>query len=301
MKDDSDRADDKYESDGGIVVEETMRTTQAALADTTVARQLLAVAANEYRLAIRRRWAIALAALFAAFGVAIVVFGTSAAGPIHVGAIVVSLASLATYLVPLAALAFGYDAVVGSEDAGWLEVLFALPVARSTIVVGTYLGRAVALCGAILIGFGVTAALLVSSAGLASWSAYLAFLLGAVGMGAAFLSIAVLVSTVAAAKTHALGVALSVWVWFAFVHDLVALGVAATVRLPDAILTAFVVSNPATTARVLVLSSAETASTGSAPLFAEPGVGTPLLVAALLAWSAVPALAAGKLVQRRDV
>jgi len=44
-----------------------------------------------------------------------------------------------------------------------------------------------------------------------------------------------------------------VWVWFVLVHDLIALGVVAAFELPDAVLSAFVFSNPVSTFRVLVL------------------------------------------------
>jgi len=292
------------QSDGGV---ETARATEvrARTADgsdgTPGWRQVAIVAGQEYRLSVRNRWAFALTGLFALLSVLLTVFGGSSLGPARVDAIVVSLAQLATYLLPLAALVYGFDSVVGADEDGWLDVVFALPVPRSRVVLGTYLGRAVTLTAATLVGFGLAGAVLVAGAGLAGWPLFVTFLFSAVGVGLAFLSVSVLVSTLAAEKTHALGGVLLVWVWFVFVHDLVALGTVASLRLPDAVLSAFVLANPADVFRVLVLTGAETTGGGVAAVFAETGLSVPVLVLALLVWCFVPVLLAGRLVRRRSI
>jgi Cu-processing system permease protein len=263
-------------------------------------RQIATVAVTEYRLALRSRWALALAALFALFGTMLATFSGSAVGPEGMERVVASLTSLAVYLVPLSALAFGYDAVVGRDEEGWLEVIFSLPVSRWRVVAGTYLGRVAVLAGATVLGFGVVGALLVREFGIAYWGAFLAFLAGAVAVGAAFLAIAVLVSTLAREKTHALGGVLLVWVWFVLVHDLLALGVVAAFELPKAVLSLFILTNPASIFRVLVLSQlGTTAGSGFAAILSVTGLSTPGLVAALLAWCVLPVAAAGLLVSRR--
>lgn len=126
------------------------------------------------------------------------------------------------------------------------------------------------------------------------------FLAGAVAVGAAFLAIAVLVSTLAREKTHALGGVLLVWVWFVLVHDLLALGVVAAFELPEAVLSVFVLTNPTSIFRVLVLGQlGTTAGSGFAAVLSTTGLSTPGLVAALLAWCVLPVAAAGLLVSRR--
>ncbi|MUW16036.1 ABC transporter permease subunit [Halorubrum sp. CBA1125] len=263
-------------------------------------RHVLAVAATEYRLAVRGRWALALTGLFTVFGAMILTFGGSAVGPEGMARTVASLASLAAYLVPLAALAVGYDAIVGREAEGWLAVVFSLPVRRGEVVVGAYLGRLIVLAGATVLGFGFTGFLLLREFGTAHWGAFLAFLAGTVAVGAAFLAIAVLLSTVAREKTHALGLALLVWVWFVLVHDLLALGVVAAVSLPDAALSAMLAANPVSVFRVLVLSGlGTTAGGGFTAAIADAGLSQGLLAATLLAWCVVPVAAAAKLVDRR--
>ena len=263
-------------------------------------RHVFAVAATEYRLAVRGRWALALVGLFTVFGAMIVTFSGSAVGPDGMERVVASLTSLAAYLVPLAALAFGYDAIVGREAEGWLSVVFSLPVGRGEVVAGSYLGRLVVLAGATVLGFGFTGFLLVREFGVAQWGAFLAFLAAAVAVGAVFLAIAVLLSTVAREKTHALGLALLAWVWFVLVHDLIALGVVAAFTLPDALLSALVLANPVSVFRVLVLSELGTAAGGGfTAALAGSGLSWPLLVGTLIAWCVVPVAAAMRLVRRR--
>lgn len=296
------------QADGGVqaVGVAAAQATDGATAEATAARppawrQVLVVAGQSYRLSLRNRWAYALTALFGVMSVLLVVFGGSSLGPARVDAIVVSLAQLGTYLVPLAALVFGYDSVVGAESEGWLDVLFALPVERGRVVVGTYLGRATALAAATLVGIGLGGVVLVATAGLVRVGLFVIVLFGAVGLGLAFLSISVLVSTLARAKTHALGGVLLVWVWFVFVHDLAALGAIAAVDLPDAVLSAVVLANPVDVFRVLVVGQVEATGGGLAAVFAGTGLSAPVLVLALVLWCVVPTLAAARLVARRNL
>ena len=263
-------------------------------------RQIGTVAVTEYRLAVRSKWAIALTGLFALFGVMLATFSGSAVGPEGMERVVASLTSLAVYLVPLAALALGYDAVVGRDEEGWLAVVFSLPVTRERVVVGTFLGRAVVLAGATILGFGLVGLLLLREYGVTYWSTFLGFLVTAVAVGAVFLAIAVLVSTVAREKTHALGAVLLVWLWFVLIHDLLAIGIVSAVSVPGSIVTATVLANPASVFRVIVLSHLETTAGGGLDAaVATTGLSTPLLVATLCAWILGPLVAAALLVHRR--
>lgn len=284
------------ESTGGA--EPTETATADGVRDAL--RHVLVVAVTEYRLAVRSRWALALTGLFVVFGGMVLTFSGSAVGPAGAERVVASLTSLAAYLVPLAALALGYDAIVGREDEGWLAVVFSLPVRRSEVVAGTYLGRLAVLAGATVLGFGFSGALIVREFGVGALDVFLGFLGGTVGVGAAFLAVALLLSTVAREKTHALGAALLVWVWFVLVHDLLALGIVAAVDLPDAALSALVYSNPVSAFRVLVLSGlGTTAGGGFTAVLAGTGLSAGALAGSLVAWCAVPVAAAGVLVRRR--
>jgi Cu-processing system permease protein len=250
------------------------------------------VAVREYRLAVRRRWAVGVAVLFALFSTALVFLGGSSVGPARVNAVLASFAQLGVYLVPLAALAVGFDTVVGADESGSLEMLLALPLSSGSVVVGKYLGRAAALAGGMLAGFAVGGALLVRYADLAVLGQYAVVALAAVASALAFLGVSVFASTLASEKTHALGGALAAWVWFVLVHDLAALGLVATLDLPSAVVSAAVLLNPAELFRVLVLRGIPTTAGGIAGVLETASLSGPILLVALAAWLAVPVAAA---------
>jgi Cu-processing system permease protein len=291
--------DADHQPDGGY--ETTLGAARSGDSGSPV-RQLLVVAGTEYRLATRSRWTVALTAVFAAFALGLTTFSGSEVSPAGFERVVASLAVLAVYLVPLVALAVSYDAVVGREESGWLHTLFALPVSRSWVVLGTALGRAVVLASATVVGFGIAGAMLLREYGLAGFDSYVGFLLGAVGLGLVFLSLGVLLSTLVREKTHALGLALLAWAWFVFVHDLLALGVIAAVAPSDAAVSAMVLTNPTGIFRALVLGVLGAGGdAGFAAVLAEAGLSTGTLVAALIAWIVVPTALAAVAIRRRRV
>ncbi|RZH69233.1 ABC transporter permease [Natrinema altunense] len=262
--------------------------------------QLFVVAETEYRLSVRSRWALALTAIFAVFSLGMATFSGSDTSPAGFERIVASLAALVVYLVPLVALAFSYDAIVGREESGWLQALFSLPVSRSRVVLGTAIGRAIVLASATVIGFGVAGFLLLLEYGVGGFEAYVGFLLGAVGLGLAFLAIGVCLSTLAREKTHALGLALLAWAWFVLVHDLLALGVVAAFSLPDLAVSAMVLANPTGVFRGLVLGALGAGGdAGFAAVLAEAGLSTGTLVGALVVWIVGPLALAAVAVRRR--
>ncbi|REA00541.1 ABC transporter permease [Haloferax sp. Atlit-6N] len=265
------------------------------------AGQTLTIAQLEYRLSLRSRWTLALTALFGLLSLLVVGFGGSSAGPFRVDAVVVSLASLATYLVPLAALVYGYDTIVGAEETGWLDMVFALPVSRGRVVVGAFLGRATSLAGATAIGFGLGGLVLFVRVDTVPWGLYADVLFGAVTLGLAFLALGVLVSTVAAEKTHALGIALLVWAWLVFGHDLAALGLVAAFDLPNVMLTGLVLANPIDIFRVFVLSGIEMTGSGMAAVVTGTALSTTVLLGGAMAWVVLPVSVAAQLIHRRSL
>jgi Cu-processing system permease protein len=275
------------------------RGTASALRSAAVDTGLVAV--REYRLAVRRRWALGVAVLFALFSVALVFLGGSEVGPTRVSAVLASFAQLGVYVVPLAALAVGFDTIVGADESGSLEMLLALPLSNAAVVTGKYLGRAAALGGGMLVGFAVGGALLVRFAGFGVLGSYASVVLTAVGAALAFLGVSVLASTLASEKTHALGAVLGAWVWFVLVHDLVALGLVAALDLPEWVVAAAVLANPADLFRVFVLRGVSSTAGGIAGVLTGTGLTTPVLLAALAAWVVLPVAGAVVAFRRRSV
>lgn len=290
---------DNPDSGTAAVIERSSETS--GWTSFTFTGRTLTIAQLEYRLSMRSRWTVALTALFGFLSFIVVVFGGSAPGVVRADAIVVSLASLATYLVPLAALVYGFDTIVGAEEIGWLDMVFALPVSRSRVVVGTFLGRAASLAGATAIGLGASGLALYLRVDSVPWGLYANVLFGSVALGLAFLALSILVSTVAAEKTHALGIALLVWVWLVFGHDLAALGFVAAFDLSNEVLTGLVLANPIDIFRVFVLAGMDSTGNGMAAVVSETDLSKPVLVISSMAWIVLPVSVAARLIRRRSL
>jgi Cu-processing system permease protein len=267
-----------------------------ALSDTRLG-SVVGVARREYRILARSRATAGLVVLFAAFSTAVVGFGGSAVGPGRTAAVVATLTELSVYLVPLAALAFGYDAVVGARERGTFDALLVLPLSRTDVVVGTFLGRAVALASGLTVGLAAGGVLLAYWAGLAALGQYLAYVALSVAVGLASLAVSLVPSTAFAEKTRALGATLLAWVWFVLVYDLLAIAAVVALGLDETAVAGLLVANPVDVYRVAVLATLPTADAAGNAL-AAAGLPLPVAVAALLAWTVVPVALATRLVRR---
>jgi Cu-processing system permease protein len=191
-------------------------------------RQRVTLAAKEFHDRIRNRWVLAVALVFTVFSLVISYFGGAqqgTLGPRSIEFVIASLVSLVIYLVPLIALLLGFDAIVGERERGSLDLLLALPITRLELLLGKYLGLAIALILSTVAGFALMAVLLYLQFGWHGLYNYLGFVLSSILLGLVFLSLALLVSVISRERTRASGLAIALWFGFVLVFDLVLLGV----------------------------------------------------------------------------
>ncbi len=189
--------------------------------------QIIYIARKEFSDGLRNRWTLAISLLFAVLAVGIAWFGAAASGQVgftSIPATIASLASLATFLMPLIALLLAYDAIVGEEEGGTLMLLLTYPLTRRQLLLGKFVGHGCILGVATLIGFGsaaVAIALLVPdvSFGVLVF-AFGRFIVSSTLLGLVFLAFAYLLSSQATEKSTAAGLALGVWFLFVLVFDL---------------------------------------------------------------------------------
>lgn len=189
--------------------------------------QIGVIAEKEFWDRIRNRWVLAVAAVFTIFALVIAYLGAAQQGAVGFRGIDVTIAglvSLVIYLVPLIALILGYDAIVGERDRGSLELLLSMPITHLELLLGKFFGLAMALTFSTLAGFGLAGIILSYEIGLTALYHYAGFLVSALLLGWAFLSIAVMVSVVAGDRIRASGVAIGLWFFYVLVYDLLLLG-----------------------------------------------------------------------------
>jgi len=244
----------------------------------------------------RDRWVLVVSALFALLSTAVSLYGRSAeasarnlTGP--------SLVTLVSLLVPLVALVLGHDAIVGERERNTLGLLLSLPVSKLEVVTSKFIGRLLALAAAIALG--LSGAIAVAPRG--EGTVLLALFLPTLLLGSAFLSIGVLISTIARRQLSAASAVVATWFLLVFFYDLALLGVLLLTdgAVSEKAITWLVIANPAGLFRLQMMSH-----------FAGPDVlenlglgvrspGAALAGALWAAWLLAPVLASGALLARR--
>ena len=257
--------------------------------------QIGVIAGKEFWDRIRNRWVLAVALVFTVFALVIAYFGAAQQGAVGFRSIeltIASLVSLVIYLIPLIALVLGFDAIVGERERGSLDLLLAMPITRLELLLGKYLGLAAALAFSTVAGFGLVAIVLAAKLDLNALFHYFGFMLSSVLLGCAFLSLAVMLSTFAADRTRASGLAIAAWFFFVLVFDLLLLGalVVSGGQWGGELFPYLLLANPADVFRILNIFSLDEVRTlyGLATVFPRALADPWLLGLVMLAWIVTP-------------
>ena len=242
---------------------------------------------------------------FASLVVALV--GLSAGGVLAVQGFArtsVSLLQLVIWAVPLVALLAGAAAGAECREA---EFVFALPVSRSDVLLSRWVAHVVVLGAALLLGLGVAGIVIGAFAGAADGLRYLTLTAIACLLLAACLALGLMIGVMARTRMRALAVAIGAWFVLGIGIDLLA--IAALAILPPGgaswELVALLAINPVAAARVLGLglfgADVLAGPTGAALRAVLSGWGAWVLLATLVAWTALPLVVAARALKKRDL
>ncbi|GHD52625.1 nitrous oxide metabolic protein [Thalassobaculum fulvum] len=270
---------------------------------------LMVIAGQEIRAGLRNRWAAATTLILAALALSLVLLGSAPTGTVGaspVAVVVVSLASLTIFLVPLLALLLSFDAIVGEAERGTLLLLLAHPVARWQVVLGKFLGHGATLALATVAGYGAAGVLLAATvpADAEDWRAYAGLIGTSVMLGVAFVALGSLASIAVRERPTAAGLAVGLWLFFVLLYDSALLGVLVVDQgtvLSGSALDVLLLFNPADVYRLINLTG-----DGAAALLAgmsAPGdagsMPVAVLYGALAGWIVLPLAAAVAVFNRR--
>lgn len=273
-------------------------------------RSILAIAGWELKGAIRSRWVLGTSALFTAASVGVALlglrslraFGLSGVGPASAG-----LLNLGVLLPPLLGLLLGAGSIAGARERGLLSMMAAQPVSRGGLVAGIFLGLTAAMWMTLALAFGLTGVVLAGVARGGDLAPFLALVGAATGAATASVAIGMAVSALATSRTQAMAAATAIWFLLAMGMDFALAGLTSAVRLGPAGLMIAALINPLEGARILAAlgagpNAAALAAFGSY-LKDSYGVGgaAAVLIASLLAWTALPLGVAWLAVARRDL
>lgn len=272
---------------------------------------ILIIARKEIQEGLRNRWVLATTLLLAALALTLSFLGSAPTGNVGVNrldVVIVSLSSLTIFLVPLIALLLSHDAIVGESERGTLLLLLSYPISRSEVIFGKFLGHLAILAFATAIGYGAAAAALTvtgTEITVDSWRAFLSMIGSSVLLGAVFLAVGYLTSTLVSERSTAGGIAIGIWLFFVLIYDMALLGglVAAQGRaVPALALDLLLVANPTDVYRLLNLGSGNAgALSGMGGIAAHTDLTAPVLIAALTLWTIVPLGWATVIFSRREV
>lgn len=257
---------------------------------------VLLLAEKELRDARRNRWFLLYAAVFAGLALAVAWTALAGAGAYGVAGFTrtsAGLLNLVLLVVPLMGLTLGAGALAGERERGTLLYLLSQPVSPWEVLLGKYLGLALALTGALALGFGAAGLALALRGGLPQVGDYLALVGLAVFLAWASLAVGFLISAPARRSATALGIALFAWLFLAFFTDLGLMGTALTRRLSVQALFLAAIANPLQAfkvATVLVLRG-NLEVLGPAGVYAVRAWGSalaPMLMGVLAGWTLLP-------------
>jgi Cu-processing system permease protein len=272
--------------------------------------RLVAVAGWELKGAVRSRWVLGTAGVFAAVTLGVTLLGLGSLrelGLSGVGPASAGLVNLGVLLPPLMGLLLGAGSLAGARERGLLAMMATQPVRRSTLVLGVFLGLAAALWLTVAIGFGLAALVLAGVAEVGDLAPLGALVASTLVVSTAGLALGIVLSAFAAGRTQAVALAVALWFVMALGMDLALAGLGPTIHLGPRGLLAAVMLNPLEAARVLALLAAEPSGTALGPFGAYlvgafgTGGAAALLVASLAAWVFAPLALARWALPRRAV
>jgi Cu-processing system permease protein len=259
---------------------------------------MLALAAQELRVGLRNRWVLATTVLMAALALSLALLGAAPTGTVKadpLAVVVVSLASLTIFLVPLIALLLSFDAIVGEQERGTLMLLLSYPVSRWQVVVGKGLGQIAILAIATVLGYGAAAGALWLKGDIAqsAWQAFGAMVATSIMLGASFVAIGCLASTLVRERATAAGLAVGAWLFFVLIYDTALLGILVADQgrlVGKPVLDALLLLNPADVYRLFNMTASESVSIYAG--LAGPGdpaaLPAAVYIGVLAAWIVVP-------------
>lgn len=268
---------------------------------------IVTIMGKELREAQRNRWVMLLSVMFGVISLALSYLGLSGLGTFGItgfGRTAASVLNLVLLIVPLMGLLMGAVSVAGEREQGTLLTLMAQPITATEVLLGKWLGAAVALTGAVGIGFGVSGVIIARYSGWHQLNAYLGLVGLTLVLGWIHVGVGLLVSVCARRGASAIGTAVFLWLAIVLLSDLGVMGTAVVLKLTAGQLLWLALGNPAQIFKLAAVQAIQgnLELLGSCGLYAASVLGAwllPVLSLLLAGWMIVPVGAALAVFRRR--
>jgi Cu-processing system permease protein len=275
-------------------------------------RNILLIAAKEIQESLRNWWVLSTTLLLAALALTLTFLGSAPTGSVGVRAldvVIVSLSSLTIFILPLIALLISHDAIVGEIERGTMLLLLSYPVGRWQVLLGKFAGHLAILAFAIVLGYGAAALALVTTGATIdteSWAAFGKMIGSSILLGATFIALGYLISSLVPVRGTAAGIAVGIWLLLVLIYDMALLGLLVVDQgrfISAGILNALLLLNPTDVYRMFNLAGSANVSvfSGMAGLADTMILNQGILIVALIAWATVPLTLAAFVFSRREL
>lgn len=193
------------------------------------------IATKELRDAFKNRWFILFTLAFAGLSLALSALSQPSGTQLELASYsktAASLINLVLLFVPLIGLTLGTSGLASDRETGALAYLLAQPVNHAEVLLGKYIGMAVALIASLILGFGVSGLALSMQGQSGDFAGYLFTVMLACLLALAMLSVGFLLAVIIKKTSTALTGGLFTWLLLVFVGDLGIMGAAIVTEMP---------------------------------------------------------------------
>jgi Cu-processing system permease protein len=257
---------------------------------------VITITQKELQDARRNRWYLIYVIVFAGLSLALAWLGMTGLGDYGLagfGRTAASIINIVLLIVPLMGLTLGAISLAGERERSTLLYLLAQPVTQLEVLLGKYLGLAIALFSALVLGFGISGILIAVQGGSAEINLYLLMVMLAFMLALVSLSIGFLISSLVRKGSTAISIALFIWLLLLIFGDLGIMGTSMVLKLGVGQLFTLTLLNPMQIFKIAAILNIRGSLEvlGPAGIYALRTYGShlmPGLIAVLLAWTLLP-------------
>jgi len=198
-------------------------------------QKIQTIASKELRDALKNRWFILFTLAFAGLSLALSALSQPSGTQLELASYsktAASLINLVLLFIPLIGLTLGTSGLASDRETGALAYLLAQPVNHAEVLLGKYIGMAVALIASLILGFGVSGLALSMQGQSGDFAGYLFTVMLACLLALAMLSVGFLLAVIIKKTSTALTGGLFTWLLLVFVGDLGIMGAAIVTEMP---------------------------------------------------------------------
>lgn len=257
---------------------------------------VITITLKELQDARRNRWYLIYVLVFTGLSLSLAWLGMTGLGDYGLagfGRTAASIINIVLLVVPLMGLTLGAISLAGERERSTLHYLLAQPVSQFEVLLGKYLGLAIALFSALVLGFGISGVLIVVQGGSAEINLYLLMVLLAFMLALVSLSLGFLISSLVRKGSTAISIAIFIWLLLLVFGDLGVMGTSMVLKLGVGQLFTLTLLNPMQIFKIAAILNIRGSLEvlGPAGIYALRTYGTQLmpgLISILLAWILLP-------------